>query len=207
MWIVGVTGGIGSGKSAVTQRFESHGIHVVDADIVAREVVAPGEPALQAIVDHFGPKVILPDGQLDRRALRARVFEAPAERRWLEQLTHPLIRERLLAQLAASPSPYSILVAPLLLEGTLHSAVNRILVVDAPESQQIARTVARDNTDAASVQAVLDAQLSRAERCARADDIIVNDSDLQHLDDAVDALHQRYLQLSQASEHTQTERT
>ena len=144
--VVGITGGIGSGKSAVTQRFEQHGITVVDADLVARIVVAPGKPALAVIVEHFGTAMLQPDGTLDRAALRRRVFADDAERHWLERLTHPLIGQEIVDQLSASRSPYTILSSPLLLDTSQKALVDCVIVVDAPEELQLQRTVARDRT-------------------------------------------------------------
>ena len=204
MYVVGVTGGIGSGKSAVTKRFQQNGITVVDADIVSRIIVEPGRPAIVAIEDHFGTRfgktVIHPNGTLDRRALRDIVFGHPDERLWLEQLTHPLIAGEIETRLACSQSPYTILVSPLLLEGDQKNMVNRILVVDAPETLQIQRTVERDSTTAAGVEAIMQAQMPRQQRLQHADDVIVNDSTLDALHQAVDQLHNTYLQ--QARHHT-----
>lgn len=196
MLVIGVTGGIGSGKTAATNRFQEHGITVVDADLASRVIVEPGRPALQAIEEHFGPQVIAADGSLDRRTLREIVFADPSQRKWLERLTHPLIAQEIVAQIQASTSPYTILASPLLLESTQHQMVNRVLVIDVPVELQIARTVTRDDTTEAGVKAIIAAQLPRDERSSRADDIICNDQDLAHLQHEVDALHQTYLNLS-----------
>jgi dephospho-CoA kinase len=192
-FIVGITGGIGSGKSAVTARFESRGITVVDADLAARVVVEPGKPALEAIARHFGPELILADGSLDRAALRQRVFADEAQRRWLEQLTHPLIGEEILAQLAASVSPYTILSSPLLLETSQRDLADCIVVVDVPESVQLERTVRRDNNTEEQVRRIMAAQMSRSERLAGADIVIDNSASLAALDDVVDELHKEFL--------------
>lgn len=181
MLVIGVTGGIGSGKTAATDRFQHHGITVVDADLASRLVVEPGRPALASIAEHFGPEVIAADGTLNRRALRQLVFADPVQRRWLEQLTHPLIAQEIVDQIRASRSAYTILASPLLLESSQHQMVDRILVIDVPEELQIARVIARDETDEAGVKAIIAAQMSRQERLARADDVIVNDQDLAHL--------------------------
>ena len=141
--VVGITGGIGSGKSAVTSRFAGLGITVVDADLASRVIVEPGRPALDAIADHFGADILLADGGLDRAELRRRVFADPAERLWLEQLTHPLIGDEILSQLAASDSPYTILSSPLLLETSQADLAGLTLVVDVPEEVQLRRTMAR----------------------------------------------------------------
>ena len=196
MFVLGVTGGIGSGKSAVTARFEALGIKVVDADVAARTVVAAGQPALDKISQRFGSNILLENGELDRAALRKIVFDNPDERKWLEGLTHPLIQEEIIKGLQNAQSPYVILVSPLLIEsGQLHFT-QRILVVDVPESTQVERTCARDNNDAAQVLAIIDAQINRTERLAKADDIIENTLGLDHLDREVARLHNQYLSLA-----------
>lgn len=196
--IIGLTGGIGSGKSAAAARFEqAHGIHVVDADIKSRVVVEPGRPALQKIVDRFGDAVLQEDGSLNRAALRERVFQVPDERRWLEQLLHPLIREEIVTDLASARSPYALLVSPLLVESGQYQMTRRVLVVDVPEALQIARTTARDNVPEEQVRAILKAQAQREERLRHAHDVIANDRDLAALHAQVDALHQQYLALAQ----------
>lgn len=195
--IIGLTGGIGSGKSAAAARFEqAHGIHVVDADIKSRVVVEPGRPALQKIVDRFGDAVLQEDGSLNRAALRERVFQVPDERRWLEQLLHPLIREEIVTDLASARSPYALLVSPLLVESGQYQMTRRVLVVDVPEALQIARTTARDNVPEEQVRAILKAQAQREERLRHAHDVIENDRDLAALHAQVDALHQQYLALA-----------
>lgn len=195
--IIGLTGGIGSGKSAAAARFEqAHGIHVVDADIKSRVVVEPGRPALQKIVDRFGDAVLQEDGSLNRAALRERVFQVPDERRWLEQLLHPLIREEIVTDLASARSPYALLVSPLLVESGQYQMTRRVLVVDVPEDLQIARTTARDNVPEYQVRAILKAQAQREERLRHAHDVIANDRDLAALHAQVDALHQQYLALA-----------
>ena len=199
--IIGLTGGIGSGKSAAAARFEqAHGIHVVDADIKSRVVVEPGRPALQRIVDRFGDAVLQSDGTLNRAALRERVFQLPDERRWLEQLLHPLIRDEIVADLASAQSPYSLLVSPLLVESGQYQMTQRVLVVDVPEALQIARTTARDQVPEQQVQAIMQAQARREERLRHAHDVITNDQDLAALHAQVDALHQRYLNLARGAQ-------
>ena len=189
---VGLTGGIGSGKSAAAECFAALGVVIVDADIVAREVVAPGQPALQQIAAHFGDQVIAADGSLQRRVLREIVFADPEQRRWLEQLTHPLIAQSIQRQLAASTGPYALLVSPLLLETTQRELVQRVLVIDAPETLQVARTVARDQAQPEQVRQIMAAQMSREQRLAHADDVIVNQGDLEQLRQQVVQLHQQY---------------
>jgi dephospho-CoA kinase len=196
MFVVGITGGIGSGKSAVSDRFKRLGIKVVDADIASREVVKPGQPALAAISEHFGADVIQADGSLDRAHLRALVFAKPDERIWLERLLHPLINEYLRQELASATSPYAILVSPLLKETGQSRFTHRILVVDVPENVQLARTMARDSNDETQVKAIMAAQASRQSRLAIADDVIQNDAGFEALDAAVATLHQRYLALA-----------
>jgi len=198
MLVVGVTGGIGSGKTAATDRFQALGITVVDADLASRVVVEPGRPALKAIEEHFGKEVIADDGTLNRRALRDIVFANPEERKWLERLTHPLIAQEIVNQIQASQSPYTILASPLLLESGQSRMAQRVLVIDVPEDVQIARTATRDNTDAKSVKAIIAAQMKRADRLAKADDVIVNDRSLEDLHQAVDALHQQYLEMAKS---------
>ena len=192
-YTVGITGGIGSGKSAVTQRLEAHGIPVVDADIVAREVVEPGRPALAAIAQHFGPDVLLAGGALDRAALRKLVFENPEERAWLESVTHPAIRTEIILQLQRAQAPYVVLSSPLLLEAGQNDFTDYVVVVDVPEELQVARTSARDNNDPDLVRKIMAAQLPREDRIARGDEVIDNQGSLAELHEQVDALHQRLL--------------
>lgn len=198
MFVVGITGGIGSGKSAVSDRFEALGIRVVDADLASRWVVEPGRPALARIAEHFGDDVLAADGSLDRAVLRRLVFADPGERRWLEALLHPLIAEEIRAALTAAESPYAILVSPLLIESGQTEFVDRVLVVDVPEAVQIERTMARDDNDEAQVRSIIAAQIDRPSRLARADDVIDNDGGLDALDARVAELHHRYLELSAA---------
>lgn len=197
-FVVGLTGGIGSGKTAASDYFASLGIAVIDADVVAREVVAPGTPSLEAIAEHFGQQVIDANGQLDRRALRNIVFNDATQKEWLNALLHPAIRERLLAQLAAARSDYVVLVAPLLLENQLDTYCHRVLVIDAPEALQIQRTARRDDSSPEHVKAIMTAQLPRQERLRKADDIVTNDADLTHLQQQLQQLDRRYRQLAKA---------
>ena len=198
MFVVGITGGIGSGKSAVSNRFEALGIRVVDADLASRWVVEPGRPALARIAEHFGDDVLATDGSLDRAVLRRLVFADPEERRWLEALLHPLIAEEIRTALTAAESPYAILVSPLLIESGQTEFVDRVLVVDVPETVQIERTMARDDNDEAQVRSIITAQIDRPSRLARADDVIDNDGGLDALDAQVAELHHRYLELAAA---------
>jgi dephospho-CoA kinase len=201
-YFIGLTGGIASGKSALEKAFAAHGIVVADADLLAREVVAPGEPALAAVVERFGRDVLQADGQLDRAALRVRVFGDPEQRRALEAILHPAIRARLEAICRAAPGPYAIATVPLLTEGGGRAAypwLHRILVVDTPAAVQKARLMQRDGIDATLADQMMAAQASRAERLALADDIVVNDGDLAHLQRAADQLHARYVALASST--------
>lgn len=195
-YIVGLTGGIGCGKTTISELFKAYGVPVIDADIVAREVVKPGSPCLSAIADHFGANILLDNGELNRSLLRQIVFTQVEEKTWLDNLLHPAIRQQILAELAAVNSAYAILVAPLLLENGLEQHVQRVLVIDVPESMQVSRTLTRDNTTEQQIRAIMAAQLPRQERLNRADDIITNDSSVAELAPKVAALHQQYLQLA-----------
>ena len=174
MFIVGLTGGIGSGKTAVSDHLQSLGIDIVDADIASRTVVEPGQPALAKIAEHFGDDILLADQSLDRAALRQKIFSNPDDKQWLEALLHPLIAEEISYQLAKAQSPYAIFVSPLLLEAGQDAICDRILVVDVPEELQIARTTTRDNNDEAQVKRIIASQASRQQRLEKADDIIEN---------------------------------
>ncbi|MEP1470674.1 MAG: dephospho-CoA kinase [Halieaceae bacterium] len=191
--VIGITGGIGSGKSAVTDRFENHGITVVDADKAARVIVEPGRPALRSIANHFGEDILLPDGGLDRAALRTKVFADETERHWLEQLTHPLIGQEIFDQLSAATSEYTILSSPLLLETTQKSLTDLVVVVDVPEEVQLERTMARDDNDEAQVKRIMAAQMPRSERLRKADFVIDNSGSIISLDDQVKKLHRKFL--------------
>ncbi|MDO6562898.1 dephospho-CoA kinase [Amphritea sp. 1_MG-2023] len=197
MFVVGLTGGISSGKSAVSQLFEQLGVTVIDADQVAREVVEPGEVALTKIAQRFGAEICLADGNLDRKALRKIVFAEPRQRDWLEQLLHPLIRDRILLKLDQCDSDYAMLASPLLLETDQHLLVNHIVVVDVDEATQISRTMARDNTDAAQVKAIIAAQMPHAERLTKADDRIDNSGSIADLQPQVEQLHLKFLYRAQ----------
>jgi len=196
--IIGLTGGIGSGKSAVSERFRAAGIKVVDADYASRVVVEKGQPALTKIAEHFGADILQADGTLDRAKLREKIFATAEERKWLEGLLHPLINAYIFSELANAETPYAILENPLLFETGQSERCNRILVVDVPVEVQVARVMARDNNPEAQVRAIIDAQISRDDRLARADDVIVNDKDLAHLDQETARLHAQYLELASA---------
>lgn len=196
--IVGLTGGIGSGKSQASNRFGQHGIKVVNADVVAREVVMPGSPALQKIAQRFGEDILDDRGALNRRKLRDIIFQSPTEKQWLEALLHPLINAEIRHQLSTSTSIYSILESPLLLETKQYELVDRIAVVDVSEMTQIERASLRDNNNTQQIKAIMQTQLTRQERCARAHDIIQNHGSIDELDQQVDKLNQLYLELAQA---------
>ncbi len=197
-YIIGVTGGIGSGKTAVSDRFAERGITVVDADIASRAVVEPGRTALSAIAEHFGDEVISPNGSLDRALLRQKVFADEAERKWLERLTHPLIRDEIINGLEQATSPYALLVSPLLVESGQSELTQRILVIDVDEAVQLKRTMARDDNPEAQVKAIMAAQASRETRLDYADDVIHNSGSLDDLNQQIEQLHQQYLQLANA---------
>lgn len=199
--IVGLTGGIGSGKSAVADRFAARGAAIIDTDVISRQLTGPGGAALPAIAEAFGPAMIAADGALDRAAMRRCVFADPAARQRLEAILHPLIRQmadRQMADALAAGLPYGILVVPLLVEsGDYRSRVDRVLVVDCPESLQVERVMARSGLSADDVAAILAAQARRADRLAAADDVIVNDQGWTALDRRVDELHRNYLHLAE----------
>ena len=197
-FVVGITGGIGSGKSAVTDYLETKGITVVDADKVARVVVEPGTSGLAAIAEHFGHDILLPDGTLNRAALRKIVFDNPDERKVLEGITHPRIREEIARQLSETGSPYVVLASPLLLESGQSSFADYVVVVDVPESVQLSRTMTRDNNSEQLVRSIMDVQLDRETRLARADTSISNEGTLEELHSRVDALHADLLSRAQA---------
>ena len=200
MLVIGITGGIGSGKTAATNLFEKLGINVVDADIAAREVVEKGSIALQKIAERFGQDILLDDQSLNRAKLRSIIFNDPNEKKWLEQLTHPLIRENIIANLQAANSPYVILSSPLLVESGQSSLSNKIVVVDVPEDTQLKRASQRDNNSIEQIKAIMAAQISRSERLTYADHIIDNNQDLTFLEQQVQTLHEYFLQLSSKHE-------
>lgn len=194
-WVLGLTGGIGSGKSAAAARFAELGMHTVDADQAARWVVEPGRPALAEIVERYGPSILQADGSLDRAALRKVIFADPQQRQWVEALLHPLIAREIADSLASATSPYAVFVSPLMVESGQYRLAQRLLVIDVPEALQIERTLARDGTSLAQVQAILKAQATREKRLSLADDVLLNDRDLTWLRSEVDRLHHFYLTL------------
>jgi len=193
--IVGLTGGIGSGKSTVARLFGDLGVHWVDADDVAREVVEPGTPALARIAEHFGEGILTAEGALDRGQLRSIVFQEPEERVWLESLLHPIIREELIRQLNPDnyQLPYVLLVSPLLLETDQHELVDRIVVIDVPTDVQIERTMARDTNSREQVERIIAAQMPREQRAERADVIIDNNRPVDEVERQVRELHEQFM--------------
>lgn len=197
MYVVGLTGGIGSGKTAASDYLAlTYNIEVVDADIVAREVVMQGQPALLAIISHFGQSILQADGSLDRAALRAIVFNSSEQRKILESITHPAIRNMIQHKLSNSSSAYTLLVSPLLFESGQAALTHRKLVIDCDETLQQKRASQRDNVTATQIKQIMAAQLSRQERLKRADDIAINTGDLKYLYQQLDQLHPKYLSLA-----------
>ncbi|MDU5453913.1 dephospho-CoA kinase [Pseudescherichia vulneris] len=192
-YTVALTGGIGSGKSTIANEFLKNGVSVVDADVIARQVVEPGTPALRAIAAHFGPETIQPDGTLNRRLLRERIFASPDDKRWLNALLHPLIHEETQRQIAGATSPYVLWVVPLLVENQLHTKADRVLVVDVSPETQISRTMARDGVTREHAEHILAAQATREARLAVADDVIDNNGAPDAVASDVARLHEAYL--------------
>ena len=192
---VGLTGGVGSGKSTVASHFEALGVPVIDADIVARQVVAPGQPALLDIAAYFGEEV-LKEGQLDRALLRRKIFSDDHQRRWLEGLLHPLIYKAIEQQIASLSAPYVLIVVPLLLEAGWQNLVDRVLVVDVDPKLQIQRVVGRDQLESSVVEKMLKAQIIREPRLLAADDVLDNSGSPDDLPEKVLKLHQSYLNMA-----------
>ena len=195
-YTVALTGGIGSGKSTVANAFAARGVNVIDADIIAREVVEPGTPALGAIVEHFGPQMLLADGSLDRRRLREKIFSQPEEKQWLNALLHPQIQQETQRRMRQATSAYVLWVVPLLVENKLWTRADRVLLVDVSKETQLARTVARDGVSRQHAENILAAQATREARLAVADDVIDNNGSPDTLAGDVARLHQRYLTLA-----------
>ena len=191
--IIGLTGGIGSGKTAVSDIFEELGIRVVDADLASRVVVEKGRPSLEEIAKHFGQGILTEEGELDRAKLREIIFNSDEEKNWLESLLHPAIARQIQDELKASSSPYTILVSPLLLETNQKDFCDKVLVVDVPVETQIERTLKRDDVSLEQVQSIIKAQISRDKRLELADEVIVNDKSLEDLQLAVSKLHQQFI--------------
>ncbi|MFA0669759.1 dephospho-CoA kinase [Vibrio splendidus] len=195
--IIGLSGGIASGKTTVANLFNEHfNIDIVDADIVAREVVAVGSDGLKQITDHFGEAILLEDGALNRSKLRELIFSDPIEKQWLNDLLHPMIRNKIDSDLSKVTSPYGLLVAPLLVENQMQGMADRVLIVDVPTEVQIERTMNRDNVSREQVASILKSQASREQRLAVADDVIKNHTKNQELLPQITDLHQKYLAIS-----------
>ncbi len=194
---VGLTGGIGSGKSTVANQFRLKSITVVDADKIARDAVAPDSSALQEIVEHFGQSILNEDKTLNRKKLREQVFDSQHELEWLNQCLHPKIREEIQNQVDAANSPYVVLDIPLLLENRMETLVDRILIVDVPESLQIKRVKERDNSSESLIKSIMEKQVTRKYRLSKADDVIDNALSLETLKKTIDQLHQKYLALAE----------
>lgn len=199
MLVIGLTGGIGSGKTSVSDRFAALGVPVIDTDLIAREIVAPGLPAHRQIRCSFGESVLRADGTLDRDSLRAMVFDDPDKRVDLERILHPAIRREVSRRLHDLNAPYCIVVVPLLVESGFTDLVDRVLVVDAPEDARLRRVCRRSGLSKAEVRRIFAAQATSEQRRRRADDVLENDGELAELDHKVAALHRRYRQLSGAA--------
>ena len=200
MLIIGLTGGIGSGKSTVTKHFEQLDVPVIDADIITRELVKPGEDALKEIETHFGPEIIQTDGQLNRAWLRARIFDNADERKVLEGILHPRAREYAQKRISELKAPYCILCVPLLIESGWINMVQRVLVIDLPRELQIQRTMKRDEIPKNQVETIINAQIDRKGRLAAADDVLTNTGDKSSLLEQVDTLHDQYLKQAKMAE-------
>ncbi|WP_230622236.1 dephospho-CoA kinase [Aggregatibacter sp. Marseille-P9115] len=200
-YVVGLTGGIGSGKSTIAELFAELGVPIIDADLVARQVVEKGSPLLAKIAAHFGPEILLEDGALNRAALREKIFANETQKDWLNQLLHPAIRHEMLRQLAAQQAPYCIFMVPLLIENNLTALCQRILVVDVLEHTQVERACQRDNNQVEQIKRIMQSQVRRQERLKYADDVINNNEDLiaslPQLKQKVLDLHHLYLQLAE----------
>ena len=198
-YLVGLTGGIGSGKTTVANQFEALGVILVDADLIAHQMTAPGGPAMPALIKEFGAEIAAPDGRMDRAVMRDKAFKDPGARARLEHILHPLIRAESDRQIAAARSPYVMLVVPLLIEtGGNKKRVQRVLVVDCPEEVQIERVMSRSQLPREQVQAIMKAQATRAQRLAAADDVVDNGGDPKALAAQVERLHRLYLDLARA---------
>ena len=196
-YVIGVTGGIASGKTTVADLFHQHfQIEIVDADLIAREVVEPNSEGLNAIIDHFGVDIVNSNGQLDRSQLREKIFTDPSQKQWLDQLLHPMIRQRMMEAVERVDSPYVLLVVPLLIENNLQSMADRILVIDVDEQTQIERTMQRDGVPLEQARSILSAQSSREQRLSFADDVIKNSTENRKLLPQITELHQKYLAIS-----------
>ncbi|MFT2092376.1 dephospho-CoA kinase [Paraglaciecola sp. 2405UD69-4] len=195
-YVIGVSGGIGSGKTTVTDCFKQFDIDVIDADVVARQVVEPGTQGLQAITEKFGPQILDKQGELNRSQLRQLIFSNAEHKNWLNNLLHPAIRTEMAKQIQDAKSSYCLLSVPLLIENKLYEMVDRVLIVDVSESQQLARTILRDKSNTEQIQAIMKSQATREQRLAFADDVIDNNGPTENLQQQVSLLHHRYLDLA-----------
>tara|TARA_B100001059_G_scaffold37199_1_gene30129 strand:- start:1187 stop:1816 length:630 start_codon:yes stop_codon:yes gene_type:complete len=198
-WVLGLTGGIGCGKTAVSNMLAELGITIVDADIIARQVVEPGTEGLNAIVKHFGTDILNEHGALNRSELRARIFSNAEQKAWLNALLHPLIRTKLITDLTNAQSDYVVLVAPLLFENELDNYCNRTLLIDVPVEIQITRTTKRDNISTEQAKQIIDAQMSREQKQHKADDILNNNRNLNDVKQDLLELHKYYLQQAKST--------
>ena len=196
MFVVGLTGGIGSGKTIASDRFEELGVKVVDADIASRVVVEIGKPALSSIEGEFGSDVISDDGSLNRAKLREIIFKDDEAKSWLESLLHPLIGQHILDEITSATSKYVILVSPLLFETTQFQMCNRTLLIDVPKDIQILRTAKRDKVPESQVEKIIASQMDRNQKIRKADDVIVNDGEISDLIAKIDEIHQKYIGLT-----------
>ena len=196
MLVIGLTGGIGSGKSTVAELFAKHDVPIIDADVISRELTKPNAPAIAKIISHFGSDICLPDGSLNRKKLRDIIFTDAKQRHWLEHLLHPQIHHEILQQLhKLSSHAYCIIIIPLLIESASYAFIDRVLVVDTTEDLQIQRVTQRDTSQEQHVRAILDSQTTREHRLSHADDVITNTGDINELEPQVTRLHERYLEL------------
>ena len=191
--IIGLTGGIGSGKTAVSDCFKELGITIVDADLASRVVVEKGKPSLESIKEHFGSDILNESGELDRGKLREIIFNSDSEKQWLESLLHPAIAKQIQYELSSSKSPYTILVSPLLLETNQKDFCSKVLVVDVPVETQVSRTLARDGVSEEQINSIIDSQIDRNERLALADEVVSNNGTIGDLEVAVRELHKKFL--------------
>lgn len=198
MFVVGLTGGIGSGKTAAANYFNSLGITIVDTDIASRMMVEAGSPALAKIADYFGADILLTDHSLNRAKLRQKIFSNPDHKQWLENLLHPLIRQEIIHSIDTASSPYVLFVSPLLIESEQDSLCDRVLIIDVPEAMQLQRTMARDNNDAEQVQRIIASQISREQRLSKATDVIENTAGIEQLQQKIKQLHLQFLTLAKA---------
>ena len=197
MLIIGLTGGIGSGKSVASDKFKSLGVAVVDADVASRTVVEPGKPALKEIQDHFGSGIITAEGKLDRNKLREIIATDAKERKWLESVLHPKIGEQITKEISESNSVYTLFVAPLLLETNSQEMCSRVVVVDVPKDVQIRRTAKRDKVSSNQVEQMVAAQMKREKRLEKADDVLLNSGTIEDLEKQVEELHKKYIQMAE----------